>query len=176
MTGADPGDSVGRTSDGEPKLTLAIVEDLKSKGYTQSDIARMYGVTRQYVSWIKHTYGGHLTPRERIMREFPWKVPTAMTQQSPYRRLREHGEYVVTGGKGMDRVKLTRLRGFYAKLRDHVLEFDPFIPPQPGVANRGGFAYRPRLDSDGDLLIRVNEHTNLTERGREIWRFPDVEP
>lgn len=42
----------------QPELTLAVVEDLKGKGYTQSEIARMYGVTRQYVSWIKHYYGG----------------------------------------------------------------------------------------------------------------------
>ncbi|QBP32283.1 hypothetical protein SEA_NOELLA_74 [Mycobacterium phage Noella] len=46
----------------QPELSLAIIEDLRGKGYTQSDIARMYGVTRQYVSWIKHYYGGRLTP------------------------------------------------------------------------------------------------------------------
>ncbi|AVR57146.1 transcriptional repressor [Mycobacterium phage Pistachio] len=40
------------------ELSLAIIEDLRGKGYTQSEIARMYGVTRQYVSWIKHYYGG----------------------------------------------------------------------------------------------------------------------
>ncbi|MBB2993659.1 transcriptional regulator with XRE-family HTH domain [Mycolicibacterium iranicum] len=50
----------------EPRkpLTLAIIEDLKGKGYSQSEIARMYGVTRQYVSWIKHNYNGRLTPSE----------------------------------------------------------------------------------------------------------------
>ncbi|AVO25772.1 helix-turn-helix DNA-binding protein [Mycobacterium phage Morrow] len=51
----------------QPELTLAVVEDLKGKGYTQSEIARMYGVTRQYVSWIKHYYGGRLTPREIVL-------------------------------------------------------------------------------------------------------------
>lgn len=159
-----------------PKLTLAVVESLKSKGYTQSEIARMFGVTRQYVSWIKHTYGGHLTPREQVLQHFPWEVPAVLTQQSPYRRLREHGEYVATGGVGMDKIKLGRLRGFYNKLRDHVIEFDPEIPPQPGFANRGGFALRPREEADGDLLIRVNEHTTLTDEGRMIWRFPPREP
>ncbi len=38
-------------------MTLTIVEGLKGEGCTQSDIARMYGVTRQYVSWIKYTHG-----------------------------------------------------------------------------------------------------------------------
>lgn len=176
MFDANVDDTTGRTNDDQPKLTLAIVEDLKVKGYTQADIARMFGVTRQYVSWIKYTYGGRLTPRERVLREFPWKVPEPMTQQSPYRRMREHGEYVATNGVGMSPAKLSRLRNFYRKLRDQVLEFDPAIPPKPGFANKGGFAYRPRTDDDGDLLIRVNDHTNLTEKGRTIWVFPSEWP
>ncbi|WP_218001277.1 helix-turn-helix domain-containing protein [Nocardia thailandica] len=55
----------------EDKLTLSIVEALKNKGLSQSDIARAYGVTRQYVSWIKRTYGGSLTPRETVLKHFP---------------------------------------------------------------------------------------------------------
>lgn len=76
----------------------------------------------------------------------------------------------------MDKTTLGRLRGFYAKLRDHVLEFDPNIPPEPGVSKHGGWAFRPRRPEDGDLLIRVNEYTELTEEGKMIWRFPPVEP
>ncbi|QBP29972.1 immunity repressor [Mycobacterium phage Connomayer] len=161
----------------QPELTLAVVEDLKGKGYTQSEIARMYGVTRQYVSWIKHYYGGRLTPREIVLQHFPFQVPVPMQQGvSPYRRLREHGEYMATGGVGMDELKLKRLRGFYNKLRDHVLEFDPTIPPEEGVSKAGGWAYRPRRPEDGDLLIRVNDYTDLTEEGAMIWRFPPREP
>ncbi|AOT24725.1 immunity repressor [Mycobacterium phage Stasia] len=159
------------------ELTLAVIEDLKGKGYTQSEIARMYGVTRQYVSWIKHYYGGRLTPREIVLQHFPFQVPVEQQQGvSPYRRLREHGEYMATGGVGMDDLKLARLRGFYKKLRDHVLEYDPNIPPEEGVSRNGGWAYRKRLPSDGDLLIRVNDYTDLTEEGEMIWRFPPREP
>ncbi|AEJ92363.1 transcriptional repressor [Mycobacterium phage DroogsArmy] len=157
-------------------LSLAIVEDLKGKGFSQSEIARKYGVTRQYISWIKHYYGGRLTPREVVMQHFPFQVPTEMGQTSPYRRLRDHGEYMATGGVGMDKVTLGRLRGFYKKLQDQVLEFDPNIPPIPGVSNKGGWRYVPRTADDGDLLIRVNDYTDLTEQGRMIWRFPLVEP
>nr|WP_090281499.1 helix-turn-helix transcriptional regulator [Mycolicibacterium komanii]CRL77976.1 hypothetical protein CPGR_04982 [Mycolicibacterium komanii] len=162
--------------DDDPVLSLAIIEDLKRKGYTQSDIARMYGVSRQYISWIKHYYGGRLTPREQVLQHFPFQVPTKMGQTSPYRRLREHGEYMATGGVGMDKVALGRLRGFYKKLQDKVLEFDPTIPPIPGVSSQGGWRYVPRLPTDHDLLIRVNEYTQLTQEGRMIWRFPPVEP
>lgn len=158
------------------KLTLAIVEDLKGKGYTQSEIAEAWGVTRQYVSWIVHTYGGRQTPRQATMREFPFKVPVEMGQCSPYRNLRNHGEYVATGGIGMSFDKVNRLRGFYKRLENEVLEFDPNLPPIEGVSPAGGWAYRPRTPEDGNLLIRVNEYTDLSDVGRMIWRLPSTYP
>ncbi len=164
--------------DRRPELSLADIEYLKGKGYSQSAIARMYGVSRQAISWWIHTYGGKMTPRQIVLKAWPWKVPAEMSQAAPYRNMRNHGEYIATGGKGMSADKLNRLRSFYRMLReeDLVVEFDPAIPPTPGVSNKGGWAFRQRLPEDGDLLIRVNEHTNLTEDGRRIWRFPEVEP
>jgi hypothetical protein len=44
----------------------------------------------------------------------------------------------------------------------------------PGVSNKGGFAFRPWLPGDADLMIRVNEHTTLTDEGREVWALPDA--
>lgn len=160
------------------KLSLSIVEDLKSKGFSQSEIAEMFGVTRQYVSWIKHTYGGRLTPREEVLKHFPFDVPALLSQTSPYRRLRDHGEFVATQGKGMSEDKRQRLRAFYTHLREEnvVLEYDPTIPPIPGVSNKGGWAFRGRVPDDGDLLVRVNQYTRLTEEGRMIWRFPPKDP
>jgi hypothetical protein len=169
---------MNENSANDAKLSLSIVEDLKNKGFTQSDIAEMFGVTRQYVSWIKHTYGGQMTPREVVLQHFPFEVSARQSQSAPYRRLRDHGEYVATQGKGMSQDKLQRLRTFYRKLREDnvVLEFDPSIPPIPGVSNKGGWAFRGRVSADEDLLIRVNGFTRLTEEGRMIWRFPPREP
>ena len=171
-------DSAGIAPKAAPELTLAVIESLKMKGYSQSDIARMYGVSRQAVSWHKRHYGGRLSPRETVRQHFPWSVPTELGQCSPYKRLRDHGEYVATRGVGMSSNKIKRLRAFYKKLRENelVVEFDPTIPPNPGVAKRGGFAYRKRSIEDEDFLIRVNEHTYLTEEGKGIWRFPSVDP
>ena len=56
------------------------------------------------------------------------------------------------------------------------MEFDPSIPPIPGVSNKGGWAYRERLPEDADLLIRLNEFTSITDRGRNIWRLPATDP
>lgn len=160
------------------ELSLAAIEYWKSKGHTQSWIARKYGVTRQAVSWWISYYGGHMTPRQIVLQHFPWQVPAKMSQQAPYKLMRDHGEFVATAGEGMSETKLKRLRSWYRRLREEglVLEFDPTLPPVPGVANKGGFAYRSRLPGDDDLLIRVNEYTDLTEKGREIWILPQTDP
>ena len=162
----------------QPELTMSIIEDLKRKGYTQSDIARMFGVSRQAVSWHKRSYGGALSPREIVMLHFPWKVSTELAQASLCRQIRDHGEYVATGGKGMSESKLSRVRTLYRKLREgnFVVEYDPTLPPEPGVCVTGGFAYRTRRKSDVDLLVRRNRHTFLTKEGMMIWRFPPVDP
>lgn len=160
------------------KLTPSIVDALKAKGLNQSEIARRYGVTRQYVSWLKHTYGGRMTPRELVLQHFPFDVSEAHGNSSPFKRLRDHGEYAAAGTVGMSDDKIKRLRSFYKKLRDEnlVVEYDPTLPPERGVSSNGGWAYRNREPADSDLLVRVNEYTHLTDQGKMIWRFPPVEP
>jgi transposase len=156
-----------------PELSLALIEALKNQGYTQSEIARMFGKTRQAVSWHKHTYGGSLTPREEALKHYPWQVSHPQTQTTAYRASRDHCEYMATGGKGMTARELGRLRNFYRKIQEgFVLEHDPNIPPEPGVNKYGGFAWRKRRKSDGDLIIRVNQYTTLTDEGRMLWRLP----
>lgn len=90
-------------------------------------------------------------------------VGVEQSDQSAFKRLRDHGEWVLTNGegvdgKGFDFDQRQRLRWFYRMLRDDnvVVGYDPSFPPEPGVHNMGGFAYSKREKSDGDLLIRVN--------------------
>lgn len=171
-------DSDNDNYDDLPELTPAEIDRLRNLGLSQSAIARRYGVTRQYISWIKYYHGCRLTPREEVMLHWPFNVPAEMSQTSPYKRLRDHGEFMATGGVGMSDNKLSRLRQLYRKLRDEnlVLEFDPEIPPIEGVSNKGGWAFRARRASDEDLIIRKNDYADITDRGRMIWRFPPTEP
>ena len=158
---------------GMPELSLATIEDLKGKGFNQTQIAEMFGVSRQAISYWKRTYGGRLTPREEALKHFPWKVKHPQTQAQPYRFLRDHAEYMATGGKGMDEVKLARLRTLYRKINaGYVIEYDPAIPAKDGVSIHGGWAYRKRRKTDGELLVRVNEHTVITSEGQLLWRLP----
>lgn len=158
-------------------LVLSVIEELRRKGYNQTEIAAMHGVTKQAVSWHKRKYGGYLTPRQQVDGEWPWATTDLHGKSKAYQRLRDHGEFMATGGKGMSEDKLLRLRSWWRYLRDNkvVLEFDPELPPEPGVSPYGGFAYRKRRKSDGDLLIRVNEHTSLSDVGRMIWCWPPLE-
>ncbi|AVP42197.1 immunity repressor [Mycobacterium phage SuperAwesome] len=154
-------------------LIFSVIEDLRKKGYNQSEIAEMHGVTRQAVSWQKKTYGGHLTPRQIVNEAWPWQTTNLHGKSKPFQRLRDHGEFMATGGRGMNETKLKLLRSFWTKLRDEdvVVEFDPNIEPYPGMAG-GGFRYVPRTLADDDLLIRANEYTTLTANGKRIWVWP----
>lgn len=169
-------------------LTAEIVDELLREGWTQNRIAAEYGVSRQYVSKLKKLLPSyHRTPRQIVMDSYPWNTGERFHDSKRNRIMRDHAEYMATGGKGMSQEKLTRLAWFYRFLSEHnkVLEFDPNIPPSDGDGSPryendqdfyGGFAFRDRKDSDGDLIIRVNAYTNLTEQGRVIFRMPPVLP
>lgn len=169
-----------------PVITPAMIEDLKKqtnprtgRPFNQADIAEIFGVTRQYISKVKfQTTDFSQTPREVAMESFPWKsVPAEFQRSALNKRLRDHAEYVATGGDGMTRYKLDRLRSFYKKLQDEglVVEFDPEIPPHDGNKH-GGYAYRQRLETDGELIIRVNQLAEMTPTAYVVWRYPEELP
>lgn len=151
----------------KPVITVNEIDALKARGLTQSDIAREYGVSRAYISWIKHTYGGKTTPREEALKAWPWEVKQEHTGASPYQRLRDHAEYVVTGGKGMSQNKIDRLQTWYEDVENVVVEYDPENKPTPGIKT-GGFRYLEREPSDGDMLIRIPEE-KMTPEVRAIF-------
>ncbi|WP_396902716.1 XRE family transcriptional regulator [Mycolicibacterium sp.] len=162
------------------KLTIELIDAYKRRGLNQTEIARLHGITRQAVSFQVRKYD-RLTDTQRLLTlHFPWRVPQHQGNATQFRRLRDHGRHVATAGKVVppsERLPadlLDRLQSFYRKLRDEniVVEHDPTLPPEPGVAAQGGWAYRPRLPEDGNLMIRVNEYTTLTDEGRTIWQLP----
>jgi predicted transcriptional regulator len=161
------------------KVSIKEIEAIRNSrpGLSFQEIGDILGVTRATVSYQVRNHGGTLTPRQLVRDHFPYEVPAAQ-QTGLYKRLRDHGEYFFSAGKGMSDNKLSRLRAFYKRLRDEnvVIEYDPDIPPQPGLSITGGWALRPREESDGPLLIRVNQHTKLTDEGNSIWAFPQRDP
>jgi len=167
-------------------LTPEIVNSWKrridpdtGRNYTQAKIARMYGVTPAYITWLKKEYGGIIkSPSEMFDEMWPWEVPSRFHHCSPNHRLRDHLRFMETGGRGMSAERLALLKSFYDRLRREnvVVEFDPNIPPSEGILT-GGWAFVPREESDGDLIIRVNEYTKpLTDEMTLIWTFPPEDP
>lgn len=165
----------GRRSEERAELSLSIIEDLKGKGFNQSDIAELFGVTRQAVSDQVRKYG-RPTKRQAALEQFPFDVPAEMQWMAPCRNLRN--AMVHRAGVKLPEDSLKRLRSFIKKLReeDLVVEFDPAIPPIPGVSSKGGWAFRRRVSGDGNLLIRVNEFTRLTKEGNDLLQLPSKDP
>jgi hypothetical protein len=159
---------------GQTPLTLDLYQSLRSKGFNDSQIAGVVQLSPQSVSRFKNKHARDLrTPREVAKDAWPMEVPYRFVQCSPYKRLRDHLEYMASGGKGMAEYKLKRLRWFYNRLLDQdlVVEYDPSIPPN-SYANTGGWRFVEREDSDGDLIIRVNQHVKMTDLAWVMFSVP----
>lgn len=164
--------------DGFDELTPAAVQHWTNLGYSQAAMARRYNVTRAYPGWIIDFYGLEKSKRSRALTYFPFKVSAKQGESTQCKRLRDHLDFMVNDGEDWSYDRRKRQRYWYNKLKDEnlVVEHDPDIPPEPGVCKSGGWAYRNRLDSDEDFLIRFNEYVDLPEFEKENWRFPQREP
>ncbi|QNJ55860.1 immunity repressor [Mycobacterium phage PainterBoy] len=96
-------------------LIFSVIEDLRRKGYNQSEIADMHGVTRQAVSWQKKTYGGRMTPRDIVREAWPFETTNLHGKSVPFQRLRDHGEFMATGERRHERKQDTTTEGVVAK-------------------------------------------------------------
>jgi hypothetical protein len=170
-----------------PALTLEIIEQFKSKvnpetgkKYTQSDIARMWGVSRQYVSKVKVHSGQPFSrsPRELATQSFPWpNIPAEHNQHHYAKRLHDHAEYMILLGDDMPFWKLYELRNFYRMLQreDAVVEYDPHVK-STDKDPYGGWRLVPRKPEDQELIIRVNEYTIMYPESDVIWSWPPEFP
>lgn len=170
-----------------PGITPATVNHYKRRidpdthrYYSDAKIARILGVTSSAIYDVRKRYPGLIekSPDEVADSLWPWDVPTEFHRSAQYNRLRDHLRWAARRGAGLSPKRLSLLQGFYNRLKrnDWVVEYDPTIPPHNG-AWTGGWAYRPRQESDGDLIIRANEHTKkLSEEASLVWEFPPVEP
>lgn len=168
-----------RRQDRGSGLTPSMIDALKNRGYNQTQIGEMFGISFQRVSQIKYQTDRYTkSDRELAMEMFPFTVPKEPFQRaSQDKRLRDHAEYAITGGTGMAQWKLNRLRRFYEKLRDDntIVVFSTEIPPSD-YNKHGGYAYANRTECDDDYLVRFNGDVDLTEEQKMMWRFPPVWP
>lgn len=154
----------------------ATVRYCLAQGMTQTELAREYGVTRQYIHKLAKQ-AGHEPLRTIVTENFPWPIQPDFTKNNLYQALR------VVGLWNMDpnMVKpntLQKLRGVLRKLQNFntVLDYDPGYPPVPGLTNTPGFAYVPRAESDENFIVKIKPETRITPIGRKLWRMPEGVP
>lgn len=149
------------------------IQALLNKGLTRTEVAKVIGITTAGVSWHLRQAGVETTA-ERLRAALPWDVHMPVVKAAQFRAVKAHLEFWETQGDGMSRDKLVRLRAFYTQLTDFsmVVRYDPEIPPRPGQVY-GGFEYVPREDADGDLILRIDDHTQVPDEDREKWVLPD---
>lgn len=114
------------------------------------------------------------TPLDIVRLHFPWDVPAELQASPIYALMRLHGDFMATGGRGMDAAVVEQVRAFHSRMQDEnvVIEFDPNIPAAEGIDGAAGFAFRTRTVDDEGLLVRANGFTVLTDEGELIWSFP----
>lgn len=157
-----------------PELVLYFID----QGMKQSEIARQYGVTRQYVNKLAKQ-GGYVSSMTIISQHLPWDFDTAPYQDNTlYQVFRMTAAYNLEGEKAFvsSPSSLRKVRSFVKRLTVYhqVIDYDPSYPAIPGVVNGPGFAYVPRTPEDEDYLMKIRPGVRVTNVGNRIWRLPPM--
>lgn len=148
---------------------MRLIED----GQTQSEIAREFGVTRQYVSKLAKDGGYH--NRFRVVSEnLPWPVDSAFGHNTIYKNLRRHAIAQANGMDSLSKIDRSHVLAFRKRLAvfNSVVDYNPSYPAMPGFTNTPGFAYVPREEGDEGFVIRLRPGVRLTSEGKKLWRLP----
>src|SRR5690606_20410564 len=151
---------------------------LETGDYSVTSLAAAVGVTKQAISYHADKAGWR-SPLAVAREQIPWKnLPSKARLATPYQRLVQHLQYVAAGEKFLGEEVLSRRRNCYVNtLRGYsvVVEDDPSIPPSPNRKD-GDWRYVPRRESDGDLILRQNEHTALSPEQEVRFQVPERLP
>ena len=154
----------------------ATVRYCLAQGMTQTELAREYGVTRQYIHKLAKQ-AGHEPLRTIVSENFPWPIKPEFYENHLYITLRAIGTFNLDPTA----VRETTLRGVRSVLRklqnfNTVIDCDPGYPAVPGLVNTPGFAYVPRAESDENFIVKIKPETRITPIGRKLWRMPEGVP
>lgn len=154
-----------------PKLVLKMMTD---EGKTQTEIARDFKVSRQYVHHLA-VQGGYKPVTTIVTENFPWEVDRAFIDNPIYTLIRLHGRYLLEGGSSRSDRLTKSVNNFRKQLADfgYVVDYSPEYGPIMGVTKHGGFAYLPRTTEDENFIFKVREGVRITELGEKIWRLPE---
>ncbi|MGV9364501.1 hypothetical protein [Amycolatopsis sp. NPDC003731] len=162
----------------KPITSRSEIQELLNKGFDRAEIMTIIGISNAGITYhLKYTGGEpELSLVERVKKLLPWDITGDQVRAAPYRNAQWHLEFMEAGDEALTPDKRRKLRGFYKKLEEFkmVVRYDPAIPPRPGQ-RFGGFEYVPREESDGDSILRFDEHTPVAEEDRDRWKLPPRE-
>lgn len=118
---------------------------------------------RRWLADLKSSQANWPTPLEAVRQAFPFDIRPEHQADILHYAVREHGDFVATGGRDWPQDRRHNIRALYAMLRqdNSVITY----------SDAQGWAGEPRRRDDGDLIIRIE---NPTEEQSMIWRFlPD---
>lgn len=152
---------------------MSLLED----GIRQSDIAREFGVSRQYVNKLAKQ-GGHESVINLINENLPWELPMEYRGNHLYQALRltAHLNYDPEGMTS--KANFDKIGSLIRKLTvfNQVLDFDPDYPAVPRISNTPGFAFIPRTETDKNYMIKIRPGVKITKLGEKLWRLPQNLP
>lgn len=154
-------------------LSADLVIWLMAQGHRQTDIAKEYGVSRQYVHKLAKN-GGYVPPITTITENLPWEVDSSCFRNTIYISLRAYGHINLGGPESLEKDTVRRAETLVRRLKvfNQVIDYDPEYPPIPGLSNVNGFAYVPRTEADEDYVIKIRPGVKITPLGEKLWRMP----
>ncbi|MFI5776986.1 XRE family transcriptional regulator [Nocardia sp. NPDC051570] len=160
---------------GANKMDLSRFAEVAAANVAPEHREALKASVLDFEAWIKEKTRYEPTPAEAVVIHYPWDVAAQFAAAEPNQRMLDHARLLGHGDEGLTGEVKKRLSAWYLRLRDDnlVIEYNPHFPPEPGVSDTGGWAYRHREEQDADLLIRKNGWTRLTEEGQTIWALPD---
>lgn len=153
-------------------LTPSLVIYLMKSGHRQTDIARSYGVTRQYVNKLAKQ-GGHISPITTVKENMPWEVDPELSRNATIVSFRLVGHAAVAPDN-LSEESRERANSLIRRLERYnvVVDYDPNYPPIVGLTNVPGIKYIPRTEDDEDFIMKIRPGVRITPLGDRIWRLP----
>lgn len=100
-------------------------------------------------------------PLDIVRSAFPFDVQPEHQADALHYAVREHGDYVATGGRDWHEDRRRALRGFYSMLHQENLIIT--------YSELDGWGHQQRLLDDEDMIMRIE---NPTDEQEIIWQFP----
>lgn len=160
-------------------LTADVARELLESGMTQSEVGKVYGVSRQYVHILAKRAGYEPSKRLNLEGLMPWDEDFSLHWANHvFRGLRAHLKTILLPHEE-ETIADTRAReSLFRKLvrYNQVVDFDPAYKPIKGLSSTGGFKFVPRTTEDKNYIVKIKDGMEETPKFKKLWTMPKELP